>query len=138
MKPTREEALAIASERKAARRCRTSRIRKLVAALAVAAFIGPFAVIYNHMAAGKDPALAAQSTVARVSTSATSGTTTSGASTTTSGSTADSSESTDESESTADSSESTDESETTTGSSESGTNASTQQSAPAAVTTQQS
>jgi hypothetical protein len=71
MKPTREEALAIASERKAARRARTSRIRKLVATLTVAAFIGPFAVIYNNVAAGKDPALAAQTaTVARATTSA--------------------------------------------------------------------
>jgi hypothetical protein len=85
MKPTREEALAIASERKARRRARTSRIRKLVATLAVAAFIGPFAVIYDNVAAGRDPALAAQTaTVARASTSIANGTTTSGASTTTS------------------------------------------------------
>jgi hypothetical protein len=80
MELTREEALAIASERKAARRVRTSRIRKLVATLAVAAFIGPFAVIYNNIAAGKDPALTSQATVARISTAPT-GTTTSSAST---------------------------------------------------------
>ena len=85
MKPTREEALAIASGRKAARRARTSRIRKLVATLAVAAFIGRFAVIYDNVAAGKHPAVAAQTaTVSRVSTSSTSGATTSGPSTTTS------------------------------------------------------
>jgi hypothetical protein len=85
MKPTREEALAIAAERKAARGARTSRIRKLVATLAVAAFIGPFAVIYENVAAGKDPALAAQTTVARASTTSDSASTTSdSASTTTS------------------------------------------------------
>src|SRR4051794_41360781 len=57
-KPTREEGLAIAAQRKAARGRRTGRIRKVVAVVAVSAFIGPFAFIYTQMAAGKDPALA--------------------------------------------------------------------------------
>src|SRR3954451_22877500 len=82
---TREEALAIAEDRKAARRLRTSRIRVLVATAAAAAFIGPFAVIYGHVAAGKDPALAAQTSVARVvgsTTTSISGSSASGGSTT--------------------------------------------------------
>ena len=80
----REEALAVAAERKAARRQRTSRIRKIVATIAVAAFIGPFAVIYGHVAAGKDPALANTTTVVASSgsTSASSATTTSATTTT--------------------------------------------------------
>lgn len=52
----REEALALAARRKAARHRRTSRIRKAVVTVAVAAFIGPFAVIYGNVASGKDPA----------------------------------------------------------------------------------
>src|SRR4051812_9632196 len=63
-KPTREEGLAIAAQRKAARGRRTGRIRKAVAVVAVSAFIGPFAFIYSQMAAGKDPALAATQAVA--------------------------------------------------------------------------
>ena len=65
-KPTREQALAIAARRKAARQRRTSRIRRFVAALAVAVFVAPFGVIYTQMADGRDPAPA---TVAHVSTS---------------------------------------------------------------------
>lgn len=56
--PTREEGVAIASERKAARRRRTGRLRKTVAVIAACAFIGPFGIIATRMAAGKDPALA--------------------------------------------------------------------------------
>lgn len=77
MKPAREEALAIAADHEAARHRRTSRIRKLVATLAVAAFIGPFAVIYNNVSAGKDPALPTQTTVARASWSTDDGASTS-------------------------------------------------------------
>ena len=78
---SREEALALAAQRKAARRQRTNRIRKIVATIAVAAFIGPFAVIYGHVAAGKDPALANTTTVVAHSGS-TSATTTSATTTT--------------------------------------------------------
>lgn len=68
--------MALAAGRKAARRQRTGRIRRAVAVVAVAAFLGPFGVIYGHVAAGKDPALVAT----------TSGSTTTSASTSTSGS----------------------------------------------------
>ncbi|HEX6714918.1 MAG TPA: hypothetical protein VF066_16120 [Thermoleophilaceae bacterium] len=60
----REVALAIGARRKAARRRRTGRLRRSVAALAFAAFVGPFSVIYTQMAAGHDPALATTSKVA--------------------------------------------------------------------------
>jgi hypothetical protein len=63
-RPTREEGIAIASERKAARRRRTSRLRKTVAVIAACAFIGPFGIIATRMAAGKDPALATTHAVA--------------------------------------------------------------------------
>ena len=55
-KPTREEALAIAAERKAARHARNGRIRRLTAAIAIAAFIGPFGAIYMQFADGQSPA----------------------------------------------------------------------------------
>jgi hypothetical protein len=71
-KPTREEALAIASQRKAARHRRTTRIRKTVAILTAAAFIGPFGVIYSQVASGKDPGLAATSTSQSATTASTS------------------------------------------------------------------
>jgi hypothetical protein len=45
---TREEAIQVAAQRKAARRRRTGRIRKAVAVVAVTAFLGPFALIYSH------------------------------------------------------------------------------------------
>jgi hypothetical protein len=80
-KPTREEALAVASQRKAARHRRTTRIRKTVAILAVAAFIGPFGVIYSQVASGKDPGLAATSNKASVTTAGTSTTGSASAST---------------------------------------------------------
>jgi hypothetical protein len=71
-RPTREEALAIAAKRKALRRDRTLRLRKGVAVLAVAVFVVPFAVIYDHVATGTDPALAATSaTVATTNSPAT-------------------------------------------------------------------
>src|SRR3954471_5030823 len=69
---TREEELALAEDRKVARRLRTSRIRRLVATVAAAAFIGPFALIYGNVAAGKDPALVAQTTVVQAAASDTS------------------------------------------------------------------
>jgi hypothetical protein len=74
-KPSREEALAIASQRKLARARRTLRIRKTVAALAVAAFLGPFAVIYTQSASGTDPGVsnASATTSASGSTSASTG-----------------------------------------------------------------
>jgi hypothetical protein len=71
-RPTREEGLAIAAGRKAARARRTGRIRKAVVVLAVSAFLTPFGVIYGQMAAGKDPALASTQTVAATSTASTS------------------------------------------------------------------
>ena len=63
-RPTRAEGLAIASQRKEARRRRTTRIRKTVAVLAAAAFIGPFGFLYQQLAAGNDPALAGTQSVA--------------------------------------------------------------------------
>lgn len=54
---TREEGLAIAKRRKAARHRRTTRIRKAVAILAISAFIGPFGFIYGQLSSGNDPAL---------------------------------------------------------------------------------
>ncbi|MEA2425665.1 MAG: hypothetical protein QOH13_2075 [Thermoleophilaceae bacterium] len=56
-KPTREQALAIAASRKAARRARTSRIRRTIAVIGAVAFLGPFGVIYTQLASGHDPAL---------------------------------------------------------------------------------
>src|SRR4051794_30481227 len=44
----REEALALGRAKKAARRRRTGRIRRSVAVLAAAAFIGPLGAIYAH------------------------------------------------------------------------------------------
>jgi hypothetical protein len=67
-KPTREEGLAIAAQRRAARGRRTSHIRKAVATVAAAAFLGPFAVIYINLTAGKDPALAATTSPAQSTT----------------------------------------------------------------------
>ena len=55
---SRTDALALGRERKAARKLRTRRLRRVVAVCAVAAFVGPFATIYEEMAAGRDPALA--------------------------------------------------------------------------------
>ena len=78
---TREEAMAVAAHRKAARHRRTSRIRKTVATLAVAAFIGPFAVIYSNVTSGKDPALANTVTAVASASTATGGSTTTSAST---------------------------------------------------------
>ena len=82
-RPSREQALAIAARRKAERQRRTGRIRKGVAVLAVCAFIGPFAVIYEQIASGKDPGLAASQT----KTTAAASTRTAGSATTSSGST---------------------------------------------------
>lgn len=66
-RPSREAGLALAEERKAARRRRTGRIRKTVAVVAVAAFIGPFSVIYTQMADGPDPATAKTESQAKAS-----------------------------------------------------------------------
>src|SRR3954452_22310210 len=89
-KPTREEALAFAAARKTARAHRTTKIRKTVAALAAAAFLGPFAVIYGHVASGTDPGLAAStasgSTITGTTGSSTSGSGTGGSDTGGSGS----------------------------------------------------
>jgi hypothetical protein len=62
-RPTREEGMALAAERNAARKRRTARIRRTVAVIAAVAFIGPFGVIYMNVADGKDPALAAAQVV---------------------------------------------------------------------------
>jgi hypothetical protein len=64
VKPTREQALRIAEQRKAARRARTRRMRRAIAVASVAAFVGPFGVIYTQLAAGHDPALATTNSVA--------------------------------------------------------------------------
>jgi hypothetical protein len=59
---SREEALRIAEAKKAGRRRRTQRIRRFVAVVAAAAFIGPLGIIGTQMAAGSDPALVAKQT----------------------------------------------------------------------------
>jgi hypothetical protein len=81
VKPTREEALAIAERRKAARRARTKRIRRAIAVVSVVAFIGPFGLIYSQLAAGHDPALSSNQGVDSVA-SASSGSNSSGSSVT--------------------------------------------------------
>jgi hypothetical protein len=130
-KPSREEALAIANARVAARARRTMRIRKGVVVLALAAFLGPFAVIFEQVAAGTDPGLASTSSTTAASapaTKRTSGSTTTGSSGST-GSTGSSG-----------STGSTSTGSTTSGSTSSGstTSGSTSTSSPAPVTTQQS
>jgi hypothetical protein len=72
VKPTREQALAIAERHKAIRRSRTRRIRRAIAVLAVGAFIGPFGVIFTRVAAGHDPALSTNKAVAGVASTSTS------------------------------------------------------------------
>jgi hypothetical protein len=124
---TRDQALAIAAERKAARRHRTGRIRKTVAALAVAAFLGPFAVIYTQLAAGHDPALANSNPVAATADASTS---TDPRYATASGSTSGTSAST--------SSDSTSTGSTSSGSTSSDDDTSSSTASPAAMTTQQS
>ncbi len=119
MKPTREEALAIAARRKAARRARTSRLRRWIAVVSVIAFIGPFGVIYAQIASGRDPALAGTQAVA---TAAAAKTSTAATGSTSTGSTSDNSGST----SSSDNSGSTSTTTTTTSQT------------PAAVTTSQS
>jgi hypothetical protein len=74
VKPTREQALAIAEQRKAARRRRTRLIRHAVVAASIAAFVGPFGVIYTQLAAGRDPALSTKQTVTTVASTSTSST----------------------------------------------------------------
>jgi hypothetical protein len=64
VKPTREEALRIAERRKAARRWRNRRLRRAITVFSIAAFIGPFGVIYAQLAAGHDPALSSTQTAA--------------------------------------------------------------------------
>lgn len=68
----------------ARRRARVRQIRQGVTAIAVAAFIALFAVIYVQMAAGRDPALGASVTQSSTATSddASSGTSSSGTSST--------------------------------------------------------
>src|SRR5258705_6064959 len=72
VKPTREQALAIAERRKAARRARTTRIRRGIAVLSAAAFVAPFGVIYTQLAAGHDPALSNNQAAASVTPASTS------------------------------------------------------------------
>jgi hypothetical protein len=64
VKPTREQALRIAERRKAARRWRNRRLRRAITVFSVAAFIGPFGIIYTQLAAGRDPALSSTQTAA--------------------------------------------------------------------------
>jgi hypothetical protein len=59
---SRIEARRLAAAKKSVRRRRTVRIRKTVAWVAAAAFLGPFGVIAVRMAAGSDPALATSGT----------------------------------------------------------------------------
>jgi hypothetical protein len=80
-KPTRDEALAIAAARKTARRERTSKLRKAVAVLTAAAFIGPFGAIYAHVAATRNPAVASTAVTKTATTTAPSASTTSGSTT---------------------------------------------------------
>src|SRR6476646_2492515 len=62
----RSQALAVARRRMAARRLRTRRLRQTITTFAVAAFIGPFATLYQQMAEGRDPGLS--TTPAKIST----------------------------------------------------------------------
>jgi cytoskeletal protein RodZ len=80
-KPTREEALAIAAGRKAVRARRTGRIRRWIAVVSVAAFVGPFGFIYTQLASGHDPALASQAVASQATAAASADTATSTAST---------------------------------------------------------
>src|SRR5258705_4574691 len=70
VKPTREQALAIAARRKAARRARTTRIRRAIAVVSIAAFVAPFGVIYTQLAGGHDPSLSSNQGVSATSTAA--------------------------------------------------------------------
>jgi hypothetical protein len=58
---SREQGLALARRRQAARRRRNGRIRKVVGTIALLAFLGPFGVIYTQLAAGRDPVLSTSS-----------------------------------------------------------------------------
>jgi hypothetical protein len=71
VKPTREQALRIAERRKAARRWRTRRLRRGVTVLGIAAFLGPFGVIFTQLAAGHDPALSSTQSAATKASGAT-------------------------------------------------------------------
>jgi cytoskeletal protein RodZ len=128
-KPTREQALAIAERRKAARRTRTRRIRRAIAVIGVAAFIGPFAVIFTQLASGHDPALASNNTKAVASAASSSSGSTSGSSGSSStGSTSSGSGSTG----------STSSGSTSSGSTATQSTQTTSSSTPSTVTTQQS
>jgi hypothetical protein len=70
VKPTREQALRMAEGRKAARRWRNRRLRRAITVVSVAAFIGPFGIIYTQLAAGRDPALSSAQTTAATSSGA--------------------------------------------------------------------
>jgi hypothetical protein len=70
-KPTREQALRIAEGRKSERRWRTRRLRRGITVFSVAAFIGPFGVIYAQLASGRDPTLARTQTAAAHTTQTT-------------------------------------------------------------------
>ena len=70
-RPRSPEAIALGQQRKAARRARTSRLRKSVAVVAIAAFIGPFATIYQQIAEGRDPGLGVQAAAAQTATTTT-------------------------------------------------------------------
>ena len=71
VKPTREQALGIAERRMAARRWRTRRLRHVIAVFSIAAFIGPFGVIYTQLASGRDPVLSSTQTAATAQSGAT-------------------------------------------------------------------
>jgi hypothetical protein len=114
--PTREEALAIAAGRKAARARRTGRIRRWIAVVSVAAFVGPFGFIYTQLASGHDPALASQAVASQATAAASADTSTTTAS--------------------SDTSTTTDSTETTSTTNSDDSSASTE--SPAAVTTSQS
>ena len=73
---TREQALALGAERKAARRARTGRIRKGVAIVAVAAFLGPFGLIFKSATSSSTTQVASTKAVAAVTTNSTASTTT--------------------------------------------------------------
>ena len=124
-KPTREEALAIAAGRKAVRARRTGRIRRWIAVVSVAAFVGPFGFIYTQLASGHDPALASQAVASQATAAASADTSTTTASTDTSTTTAST-----------DTSTTTDSTDTTSTTNSDDSSASTQ--SPATVTTSQS
>jgi hypothetical protein len=74
--PNNDQARKLGQERLAARRKRTSGIRKGVATAAAAMFVAGFGTIYGQVASGTDPGLAKSSTTATTAAAAPTSTTT--------------------------------------------------------------